>query len=76
MKQKLLAMLLTLCVLAGLLPAAAIRAEAADALPAELVLAPSEANGLPAASSGARTMISTFPATWTPQPASSPGRAG
>ena len=49
MKQKLLALLLTLCVLAGLLPAAAIRAEAADALPAELVLAPSEANGLPAA---------------------------
>ena len=49
MRSKLLSLLLALCLLAGLLPAAAIQARAAEALPAELLLEPSEANELPAA---------------------------
>ena len=49
MNQKLLSLLLALCLLAGLLPTAALRADAAQALPTEMILEPSEANGLPAA---------------------------
>ena len=49
MRNKLLSLLLALCLLAGLLPGAALQARAAEALPGELILEPSEANGLPAA---------------------------
>lgn len=49
MRNKLISLLLALCLLAGLLPAASLRARAAETLPGELILEPSGTNGLPAA---------------------------